>query len=274
MGRKMMCVAIIMLLIVQSGIVVQNGRAAKAVKLNRENTQIVAEAMEKEGFQTNILGTGDIGLIRDGIDMEILLFKGEAGMIVAKYFFKEEYACTVALVPKGDELNVTVSGGGDSHYYWWTLTNMPVLIGPEGLGVWSGEAIQKIASGLAKVAEVVLEQSYIKSILYKDVVYVPLEEVLHVFIGCVLEVQNRGAESSKDNREMTMIIARSMEKEGFQTDILSTDDIKLIRDGLNISSTGDIGLKRDGKNMEIVLSRKETGTIVVYYFLKSYSPAR
>ena len=84
---------------------------------------------------------------------------------------------------------------------------MSVLIGPEDLVIWSKEAISKIAGGLAKVAEVVLEQSYIQfTLAHGNVVHVPLEEVLHVFVGGILEAQSGKAEVASSSWDKTITI--------------------------------------------------------------------
>ena len=206
----MICVAIIMLLIVQSGMVVQNGRAEDAIFLNGETTQIVAEAMRNEGFLTSIPYGGYIKSMKDGIYLEIFLFRGGSerrlSTITARYCFNREYACDIVLVPGERDLIVGVYKGREV-YLGWTLTNMSVLVDPEDPAIWSKEAISKIATGLAKAAEVVLEQSYIEStLLYGNVVHVPPEEVLHAFIGGVLEVQSGKAEAVSPSWDKTITI--------------------------------------------------------------------
>jgi hypothetical protein len=120
-------------------------------------------------------------------------------------------------VPQGDDLEVIIFGANDTITlgvsYNQTLTNMPVLIGPEGLGIWSEEAIQKIASGLAKVAEFVVEQGELNITWThsppQNVVCFPLKGALNVFVGGVLEAQSGKAEVASSSWDKTITILAS-----------------------------------------------------------------
>jgi hypothetical protein len=97
----------------------------------------------KRGFQAEIIDTGYIGLMKDEMRMGISLFMSDGGVIMANYFVEDAYLCTITLVPTGDDLEVTVSGGGERLNQGWTRTNMPVLISPEDLAIWGEESFQK-----------------------------------------------------------------------------------------------------------------------------------
>lgn len=102
-------------------------------------TELLAEAMEQEGFEVDIIGIGYIRIStkNDGAWLDISIFMTEGGILIANYIAEDTPIFSVTLVPKGGYVEI--------------IASKPVAPGTRGI---AGSTYTGIIKGIKTGAEI------------------------------------------------------------------------------------------------------------------------